>query len=372
MAPTRPAVRPRSSAVAGALAFALLVAYASLYPFSGWRWPPGEGLLDLLSLPWPRNRLVFDLWANLLGYVPLGALVYLGITSRRRALVAAVLLASLLSYANEVAQHFLPGRHPSAIDWAMNTSGAFVGALLGRVLEAAGWVGRWRAWRTRFFERDSVWALLLLALWPLGLLVPAPVALGQGQIGPQLRSLLADGLDGMPWAAGWHAELSDPLPAQAVAASPLMEAAITALGLLAPCLVAYAVVAPGWRRLPLVGGALALAIGVVTLSTALNFGPEHALAWWAPSVTPGLVVALALLAPLAITPRRVAAGVGLIVITSLVALVALVPADPYYAQSLSAWEQGRFIHLHGIARWVGWLWPYAALLWLLTRLGARA
>ena len=51
--------------------------------------------------------------------------------------------------------------------------------------------------------------------------------------------------------------------------------------------------------------------------------------------------------------------------------VAQAPADPYFAQSLQAWEQGRFIRFYGVARWVGWLWPYAAIVYLLARLGAR-
>jgi hypothetical protein len=61
----------------------------------------------------------------------------------------------------------------------------------------------------------------------------------------------------------------------------------------------------------------------------------------------------------------------LIALTALVALVVQAPADPYYAQSLSAWEQGRFIRFHGAAQWVGWLWPYAALCHLFTRVIAR-
>jgi hypothetical protein len=55
----------------------------------------------------------------------------------------------------------------------------------------------------------------------------------------------------------------------------------------------------------------------------------------------------------------------------MVALVAQAPADPYYAASLKGWEQGQFIRFHGLARWIGWLWPYAALAWLLTRLSRR-
>ena len=59
----------------------------------------------------------------------------------------------------------------------------------------------------------------------------------------------------------------------------------------------------------------------------------------------------------------------LIAVTTLVVAVAQAPADPYFAQSLQAWEQGNFIRFHGAAQWVGWLWPFAALIYLLLRTG---
>jgi hypothetical protein len=37
------------------------------------------------------------------------------------------------------------------------------------------------------------------------------------------------------------------------------------------------------------------------------------------------------------------------------------PSSPYFAQTLHAWEQGRFIRFNGIAQWLGWAWPYGAL-----------
>jgi hypothetical protein len=58
-------------------------------------------------------------------------------------------------------------------------------------------------------------------------------------------------------------------------------------------------------------------------------------------------------------------------LSALIALVTLAPADPYMAQSLQAWEQGRFINLYGLARWIGWVWPFASLAWLLTLIGRR-
>src|SRR4051812_3107291 len=124
----------RSSAVPLAAAFAALIAYASLYPFSDWTWPPGHGFVALLQLPWPRYFIRFDIVANLLGYIPLGALVYGGMVRgggrALRAFVAALLLSALLSYAMEVTQNFLPPRVPSLLDLATNAAGAAIGAVL--------------------------------------------------------------------------------------------------------------------------------------------------------------------------------------------------------------------------------------------------
>lgn len=365
-------LRHRSSATPLALVYAALVLYASLFPFSGWRWPPGQGLGALLRLTWWPWYDAFDTWANLLGYLPLGALAL--IAARRSgiapwpALLLAVLGPSLLSYACEVAQTCLPGRHPSLKDWALNSGGALAGALLGAALHGLRWIDRWHALRERWFVRQSAGALALLALWPLGLLFPAPVPLGLGQVGARLRELLAELLDEVPWAAAAHAMLAGAAPAS-TRLSPLAEGAVTLLGLLAPCLVAYTIVAPGWRRAALALGALAVTWVVMTLATLLNFGPEHATAWSTPATLAALGGGTALALLLAPLGRRVAAGLALVALTGLVMLVAQAPSDPYFAQSLQAWEQGRFVRFHGLAQWIGWLWPYVAMLWLLSRLG---
>jgi hypothetical protein len=150
--------------------------------FVGGRWPPGHRALDLLALPWTRWHDTFDLWSNGLGYLPLGLLLFVAaVRAGRRgttALLVAALGPSLLAYAAEVAQHLLPGRHPSLTDWALNAAGALGGALLGAVLHALGLVARWQGLRERWFARESAGALALLALWPVALLFPAPAPLG--------------------------------------------------------------------------------------------------------------------------------------------------------------------------------------------------
>lgn len=356
------------------LAYAALVLYASLYPFSGWRWPPGQAVETLIRLPWTRWLGAFDVTLNVLGYLPLGALVTLAALrsgwKTRWALAAALLLPGLLSYGTEVLQQFLPRRVPALEDWLANTAGALAGALLAALGNALGIVGRWHALRERWFASESAGALALLALWPLGLLFPAPVPLGLGQVGERLREWTAGWLHDVPWAAPVYALLAAPgqptLPLR-----PLTETLVIALGLLAPCLVAYSVMRPGWRRVAMSFGALGLGAGAMSLSTLLNFGPGHALSWLGPAALPGLGLGLLLALVVVPLPRRVVAAVGLVALTGLVVGVAQAPADPYFAQSLQAWEQGRFVRFHGLALWVGWLWPYVAMLWLLSRLGAR-
>lgn len=367
-------MKHRSTALPLACFVAVLVLYASLYPFEGWRWPPGVDGLGVLGLPWPPWHGRFDDWANWLGYLPLGALIYGAVVRSGgpvpHAFALALALPALLSYGVEVGQQFMPGRVPSLKDFALNGAGAVGGALLAAALQSAGLVDRWQAVRERWFAGDSAMALLLLLLWPVALLFPAPVPLGLGHVWGELSHLLQSALADTPWEADAAAWLAPAAPVS-LPLSRLQEGLIVALGLLAPCLVAYATTHAGWHRLWLLLGALALGLAVTTLSTALNFGPAHALAWWSPSMLPALVVGTLLaLAALALG-RRLASALGFAALAVLVTLVAQAPSDPYYAASLQGWEQGRFIRFHGIAQWVGWLWPYAAMAWLLVRMARR-
>ena len=368
-----PTARHRSSATLLAAVYAVLVLYASLYPFEGWRLPPGQDLRALAALPWTRWQDDFDKISNLLGYLPLGAL--LCIATRRSgwrtmpSLTVALALPALLSYGTEVLQQFLPRRVPALEDFLLNSAGAAIGASLALAGHALGLVGRWQALRTRWFAQDSAGALALLALWPVGLLFPAPLPLGLGQVGERLRETLAGWLQGVPWAETAYTMLAASAPPRPPL-QPLSEMLIVALGLLGPTLLAYSVMPAGWRRVAAALGALALGAAGMALSTLLNFGPAHGLAWLTPTTGPGLVLGLVLALALAPMARRVVRGLALVVLTGLVVGMAQAPADPYFAQSLLAWEQGRFVRFHGLAQWVGWLWPYAAMAWLLSRRGA--
>jgi VanZ family protein len=365
------APRRRSTASPLAFAYVLLIVYASLYPFAALQWPPGVAGMGLLHLPWPRYTGTLDIQLNLIGYMPLGLLLYAASVRSgwraSRSLIWAVVLPALLSYTMECLQYFVPGRVPSALDCLLNSVGAALGALGGMLLHHLGGLNGWHDWRERCFVPHSAGALALLALWPLGLLFPPPAPLGMGQLLPRLQFGLAQLLEGTPWDLQREgAFLAAPLPL-----APGLESLVTALGLLSPCLLMLSVARPGERRLVLVLATCLLGVLATGISTALNFGPQHIWAWLTPSSGAGLLLGLVLAVAMCLFSRRVSAAWGVLATTVLIALVSGAPTDPYLAQSLAGWEQSRYIHFYGLAQWLGWLWPFGVLALLLTQLGKR-
>jgi VanZ family protein len=364
--------RHRSSAWPLAAVMAGLIVYASLYPFSDWSLPPIEISPALLKLPTPRFNDAFDKVSNLLGYLPLGLLLYGAIVrsgfGRSAAAVAGLLAPSVLSYGMELTQYLLPQRVPSMLDWLLNSAGAAAGVALAAAVQALGLVDRWAAARDRWLVRRSGAALALLLLWPFGLLFPAPLPFGLGPPWDRLLDGVQSLTEDVPWLAPLHESIALRMPVLDV--HPASEWFAATLGLLAPIVIAFTVARPGWRRGVLATGAVATGFAANTLSAALNFGPEHALAWITPVVLPAAVAALLMALLLLTAPARMTDAFALVVLSALIALVVQAPADAYFAQSLQDWEQGRFIRFHGLAQWVGWLWPVVAIVWLLVRIGA--
>ncbi len=335
--------------------YVALVVYASLYPFANWR---DQGIVpwSFLWAPLPRYWSGFDVAINLVGYMPLGALLVLLIlrSSQRGApVLIATLCVGALSLLMESLQSYLPQRVASREDWLLNTAGAAVGALLALSLARAGWLSWWDTWQRRWLAPQSRGVLALLLAWPAALLFPAAVPFGMGQI----WNRLAQSMDALLlWGASAPA-----LTAANAALAPSSELACVALGLLVPCLLGFCVVQSVRHRMALV--LLVLAVGFVAtgLSAALSWGPGHTWAWLNPITGAGAALALLLALALALVPARVNASLALLALGLSVGLLNQAPDSPYFAQTLHAWEQGRFIRFHGFAQWLGWAWPYAAM-----------
>ena len=362
--PLRPGHQP-TSAWPLALATACVVVYASLYPFANWR---DQNLLPwlFLSAPLPRYWTWFDVWTNLLGYGPLGFFLALSVLRGARPgwpVTRATLACAGLSLVLETAQSYLPARVPSNVDWMLNTAGAWLGAGLAFLLERWGVLQRWSEFRERWFLTEARGALVLLALWPAALLFPASVPLGLGQVMERLEDAAVALLQDTPFLQ-W-------LPVREVELQPLLPGAVVvcvALGAVVPALLGFGVIRRRWQRLVFLGLMLTVAVAATALSSALSFGPEHAWAWLDQPVRFGLAAALLWgLAALGLRTRA-AAVLALLAVGLQLALLNQAPSDPYFEQTRQVWEQGRFVRFNGLTQWLGWLWPFAALVYLLHRL----
>jgi VanZ family protein len=352
-------------------AYVALVVYASLYPFAGWR-DQGIAPWEFIWSPWPKYWTGFDVAANVAGYVPLGFLLALSFLRRggageRRvsngaAVLVSILAAGTLSFSMESLQTYRPSRVPSNIDFALNTAGAAAGAIVAAGLELAGGIDRWSQVRTRWFVDDARGALVLLALWPFALLFPAAVPLGLGQVYERLDAALVDWLMDTPFLE-W-------LPVRDVELQPLApgsELLCVALGVLVPCLLGYSVIRSVPRRAAVAPAILALGVAATALSAALSWGPSHAWAWLSLAVQIGLAFGLALAIVMLPLPRRGCAAMVIPALMLHLLLLNQAPASAYFAQTLKTWEQGRFIHFNGLAQWLGWVWPYMTLAYVLVR-----
>lgn len=358
----------KTAATPLSLIYALLVVYASLYPFADWR-DQGIGLWTFLSAPLPKYWTAFDVWTNVVGYLPFGALMCLSALRSgnvRYAVWMALACASVLSLCMETLQGFLPSRVPSREDWLLNSVGAWVGAVAALTLERWGAIDHWSRFRSRWFQAHSRGALVLLATWPVALLFPPPIPFGPGQVFERLEAELAQQLSDTPFL--------DWLPVRDVELQPLAQGAellCVILGLLIPCLLGFTVVRTLPRRL--VFGPLLIASGVAAtvLSAGLSWGPSHLWAWLDVPTQVALAAALAMALGLALVPVRVSSALILLALGVYLSLLNQAPASPYFAQTLQSWEQGKFIRFNGLAQWVGWLWPYATLVYVLSTLWRR-
>jgi VanZ family protein len=352
-----------------ALVYAALIVFASLFPFDGWRAQGLEPQTFLLARIPPPYWTWFDVNTNIAGYAPLGFLLALALMRSgwpRAAVPLAALAGALLSLCMEFLQIYLPRRVPSNMDFALNVAGTLIGAVLALVLEKLGAVARWSAFRSQWMGEGDAGILVLLALWPCALLFPAAVPFSLGQVLERLDEWLQEQLLGTPFEA-W-------LPLGDFALMPLSmgaEMLCVMLGLWIPCLLAYCMVRHMGRR-AVAAVLLTLAgVGVTALSAALSWGPAHAWEWVDLPVRLGVWGGLGLAVIALPLPRRACAVLLPLVLVLNLSILNQAPTNAYFSQTLQAWEQGRFIRFYGLGQWLGWLWPYATLAYVVVRVSRR-
>lgn len=356
-----PSWRARGSPLARSawLAYALLLVYSGLAPWSGWR-DLGLDPFAYLTAPVPRYLTRFDLIVNVLAYLPFGALAVLALQPRLRGL-AAVALASLAGFllagAIEAAQSFLPTRVASNLDLLTNTIGALLGAglmapLAARLIDG----GRLSALRERWFDREAAIPLLLIALWPAAQIYPTPMLFGNGAVQSALTPLV-EALGGS-WPTLDEQEFG-------AAEFVLAEAFVVAASVLAVGLALASIMRPHAPRYRLLIGLLAGGLAAKSLAHAVQFGPERAFAWLTPGAYGGLALGALSLAAASGGTHRWLRALSLVAASALLLTVNLVPENPYFHASLQGWNQGQLLNFNALAHWLSIAWPLALVAWQL-------
>ena len=332
----------------GVLAYTLLVIYASLHPFTGWR-DLGVSPLAFVDAAWPRYWTGFDLVSNVFAYLPLGFLLALalGVASqqlwlRLLATLSAVLLAALLSFSLEAVQTWLPSRVSSNLDFACNAFGGLFGAILA-YLRGDRLLLRLAHWQRRLVtpQAHADFGLTMLALWLCAQLSPDTLLFGSGD----LRHLL-----GLPPAVAFAAPLFH-----------FGEMVIVGCNVLAVGLFARSLLADRWTTPLAMAAFFLLAIVIKSLAAATLIGPDSALAWATPSARQGLGFGVMALALCYFLPARFRLAIAGTALMSAVVLINLVPENPY----AEIFRQGHFLNFNGLTRLVASLWPFATPAYLL-------
>ena len=339
----------------------LCVAYASFYPFVGWKDTSLllPGILDLFASGLPRFWTGFDVIANVLAYLPLGLMLSWALQIRFAAWassVVALLVLSLLAIQIEWLQVLLPSRVPSLLDWILNTLGAGAGALLA-VLAEREKVEDWIASHLRFMlDRDSpqqvakFWLLALLALWLLAQLAPQAIAFAVGDVLGDRR--IVETTLGQAYG-------------------PLLEAGATALSVLLIGLLLQ----PLQRG---VASPLAPTLALFAVATlakaavaAWLLGPSAAFGWFSAAAQGGLLVGLSVLSIVSMatrfeSPRAI--WLILLCLVGLVLLFNLAPESDYHRTVMLAWGPKPIRALEGLLNWIGVLWPGLVLVYCFRQL----
>ena len=346
-------------------AYAVLLAYAGLAPWSGWR-DLGVDPLAFLWAPVPQHVTPFDLLVNVLGYLPFGALTVLSLHPRLRgglAVLAALAFGVALAGLIEALQTYLPARVASNIDLVTNAAGALVGAAATAPFASALIDrGRLQQLRARWFSRDASLLLVLLALWPAAQVSTTPMLFGNGR--------LVHG-DELIEAWGW-VDTATLVALFGPSEFVLAEALVVVAALLAAGLALAAVCQPPAPRVRALLALFGAALAVKTYSYAWLLGPARALVWLTPGAIGGLAVGLLALLVAAHGARRALLAGALAATLVWVLAVNLVPENPYAADLIAPYRYGgRLRNFAAMANWLTAAWPALLLTALAIVAGGR-
>jgi VanZ family protein len=329
----------------GSLAvWALLIAYASLYPFVPLRLPSMEAALGYFSRP--RYVTDFDVAVNVLAYAPLGTLACLYFRqadATARAILKAIACCAAFSFAMEFLQLFVVGRVSSMYDTLANAAGAMWGALVF-ANPFYSLVTRPLGERREELIVPGAWGdagLALVMLWMIAQLNPALPFFGAGNIvgnGADPGDLVA-----LQWAA--------------VAAS------IWGFGLFVSSLLRGE---HGTLRTTL--ALLSVALWLKFVAATFMLQPHFAEEWLSVGRVLGLVAGIAMLVPTRRIKRvwRIYLALMLVLAGALFSKIvgSYSPLDDFLR--LFRWPYGQLASFATLTRFIHEAWPFMALVFLIA------
>ena len=333
------------------LGYTLLILYASLSPFAGWR-DPGIDMMSFLTEPLPRFVSKFDLAINALAYIPFGVLAALGwmpVVRPLGAAIAGICAGIALSFALETAQGFLPGRISNNLDLIANACGTVAGVVLcvrANTLPAA--TDRLLRWRTRWFlpGRLTDLGLALIGLWFVSQLDPSLPLLGIVFFSDGVQAQLA-GLAASPMS-----KILGPLSVSL----NLISVGLTLRLIMRSNQATLAAVA----LIVWVAALIKLIAAMVLLRTEAAFlWVSQEIAWAIVGGALGVAIASAL-------PRRSVQAVCAVALIGAILLSLFKPGDsvPFLSLRLFRWTYMQLLHYTGLSAAVAEIWPYAALVFV--------
>lgn len=349
---------------ASLVAYAVLIVYASLYPFSDWQFENLPAFYAQLS-QWPRYWSKFDAIVNVLGYIPFGVLLvfslYPLLRSRWSFLFASLCVCGL-SLLMESIQYLLPGRVTSLLDLITNAAGGVFGALCGAllvpyVLES----GRLQTLRTKWLQRESSPELVVLGLWPLAQIFPQAFLFGHGQILPIISLWCEEYLDVTIDLSAYIRHGVELSPETYL----LSETIITACACTGAILICLSLLNRNAPKFALACLLLLAGLAVKALSSALMFQPENAFLWLAPGAKGGILISTIMLYGFSFAPSHAQRRLALLLLLISLLMVNLIPSNPYFLNTLQTMVQGKMLNFYGAAQFLSVTWPFIMIWYLL-------
>lgn len=332
-----------------ALAYLLLVVYASLYPFADWRVPNDEAARFLFA-GWPSYVVASDVVLNILAYMPVGlllTLLWMGRVPRWLAVVLSVTAGMLLSLSIEFAQAYLPTRIASIDDVLTNSIGALWGAaaalMWGERWLLSGELHRLRERHFRAGARTDV-SFALLALWLLTQLNAEIWLFGNGD----WRHLIAPDLR-VPYSADAYL---------------LLEAGVAALNFAGVAFLVGAIARSFAAAAVSVTALILTALMLKTIASMALFIPGNPGLWLTPGSVLGLVAGMMLWLPLARRSSASSTRLAAICFAAGVFLVNVAPENPYLVAALQIFQRGHFLSFNAMTGLLSSWWPFLVFAYL--------